>query len=289
MTTTANGNLVLPIGSEVYQRCSMLAEHARIALVAGLPAVGKSLIVQQLAVLCANSGRTVHLLQWDVARAVFESAKSAAGYPATGGATHPTVRRAVGIWGRAAILRWHEQHTDPHHILIGEMPLVGGRFTELTQVSDDPCEPLLASPQTQILVPVPTVEVRQHIEAARATTFAAPSHEREAEDAPPDVVVTEWRLLHSAAAAINMAEADPHPAYDPELYRAFYSRLLANRNQLVTTIDEVFATGGSVYDLNIDVSEVVPTADEVTQTFEALESTQSAAEIEETVSKWSKI
>lgn len=288
MTAPAR-DVVLPTDSAVYQQCSSLAKHAKIALIAGLPAVGKSLFVQQTALLSADAGRTVHLLQWDVARAVFESADSAAKYPPLGGATHSTVRRAVGIWGRAAVLRWHEQHTDAHHILIGEMPLVGGRFTELTQVSDDSCEPLLASRQTQILVPVPTVEVRRHIEAARAATFAAPSHEHEAEDAPPEVVVTEWRLLHSAAVALELADIDPNPEYDPDVYGALYRHLLVNRNHVITTISDVFPIAGSVYDRDIDILEVMPSADEVTQTFEVLESTQSEAEIQEFVSQWSKI
>jgi len=287
MTTAAEP--VIPVDSMLFRQYSRSAEQATIALVAGLPAVGKSLFVQQLALLADHAGRTVHLLQWDVARAVFESSRAAIKYPALDGATHSTVRRAVGLWGRSAVLRWREQYTEPDHILIGEMPLVGGRFTELTQVRDDACEPLLASEQTHILVPVPTVEVRQHIEAARAATFAAPGHDREAEDAPPDVVVTEWLELHAAAVELDLAKAQPDPEYDPDLYRAMYSRLLTNRHYHITTVSEVFPIVRSVYELDINVSEVVPTADEINHTFQTLESTQSEAEIEETVSRWSKI
>jgi adenylylsulfate kinase-like enzyme len=46
---------------------------------AGLPGTGKSLLAHQLAHMASDAGRTIHLLQWDVARPVFEA--SAAGTP----------------------------------------------------------------------------------------------------------------------------------------------------------------------------------------------------------------
>ena len=61
----------------LHERLTGLAGSARMVFVAGLPGTGKSLVIHQLAHLAADAGRAVHLLQWDVARPVFEA--SAAG------------------------------------------------------------------------------------------------------------------------------------------------------------------------------------------------------------------
>ncbi|PWU23936.1 MAG: hypothetical protein C5B48_07755, partial [Candidatus Rokuibacteriota bacterium] len=45
----------------------------RLVFFAGLPGTGKSLLVQQLAHVAGAAGRRIHLLQWDVARPVFEA------------------------------------------------------------------------------------------------------------------------------------------------------------------------------------------------------------------------
>jgi hypothetical protein len=57
---------------------------------AGLPGTGKSLLVHQLAHLASRNGGTVHLLQWDVARFVFETSPAGRRYPLAEGVTHPT-------------------------------------------------------------------------------------------------------------------------------------------------------------------------------------------------------
>ena len=52
-----------------------LARHARIIFFAGLPGAGKSLLIHQLAQLAHSRGRAIDLLQWDVARPVFEASE----------------------------------------------------------------------------------------------------------------------------------------------------------------------------------------------------------------------
>ena len=100
----------------------------RLVFFAGLPGTGKSLLAHQLAHLAAGMGRTVHLLQWDVARPVFEASPAGRPYPLKEGVTHAVIRKAAGLWGRQALAAWDERYAGPEHVLIGETPFVGGRF-----------------------------------------------------------------------------------------------------------------------------------------------------------------
>ena len=71
--------------------------------------VGKSLLVQQLALMAQAEGRHVHLLQWDVTRAAFERPEILARFPEVDGVTHAAIRQGVGTWARRAVHAWHEQ------------------------------------------------------------------------------------------------------------------------------------------------------------------------------------
>src|SRR5437899_10129963 len=108
---------------------------------AGLPGTGKSL----LAHLAGDSGRRIHLLQWDVARPVFEASGAGRRYPLADGVTHAVIRKAAGLWVRRTIAVWHERHPEPQHLLVGETPFAGNRFVELAQRLDDRAEALLAA------------------------------------------------------------------------------------------------------------------------------------------------
>ena len=79
--------------ASLYGRFSLLIEKADLVFFAGLPGVGKSLLLQQMT-LMAKAGRTPRatLLQWDTARQPFETDR----YPLSEGATHPLVIRATG-------------------------------------------------------------------------------------------------------------------------------------------------------------------------------------------------
>ena len=76
----------------------------RMVFFAGLPGTGKSLLVHQLAHLALGAGRSVHLLQWDVARPVFEASPAGRPYPLTDGVTHAVIRKAAGLWVRQALV-----------------------------------------------------------------------------------------------------------------------------------------------------------------------------------------
>jgi len=107
---------------------------------AGLPGTGKSLLAHQLAHLASGAGRRIHLLQWDVARPVFEAAPAGRRYPLVDGVTHAVIRKAAGLWVRHAVAGWSERHRGPEPLLVGETPLVGNRFVELAQQADDAAE-----------------------------------------------------------------------------------------------------------------------------------------------------
>ena len=82
--------------------------NRRVVVFVGLPATGKSRLVHELARIAHEDGRAVSLLQWDVARPVFEAHPSAARYPMVDSITQPVVRRAVGLWAREAVAAWDE-------------------------------------------------------------------------------------------------------------------------------------------------------------------------------------
>src|SRR5579864_1476208 len=114
-------------------RLRALAAEARVIFVTGLPGTGKSLVIRGLADLAAGAGRTVHTLQWDVARPVFEASPVGRRYPLVDGVTHVVIRKAAGLWVRGALADWHAANPSAAHVLIGELPLVGGRFIELAR------------------------------------------------------------------------------------------------------------------------------------------------------------
>ena len=246
----------------LHERLSRLARSARIVFVAGLPGTGKSLVLHQLAHLAVAAGRRVHLLQWDVARPVFEASGAGLRHPVVDGVTQPIIRMAVGRWARRAVADWHRDHPAPEALLAGETPFVGHRLMELARPRDDDAEPLLASPACVFAIAVPAVEVRAHIEGERARRTATPNHPREREDAPPHVLRALWHELVATARALGIA-TPADAAYDPVVYRRAYEALLRHRTTEILPLDAVLPTATmSVYDYAVPCVDLVPTAAE---------------------------
>ena len=103
--------LVIPIASNLYKILQRHAESKRMIFFTGVPGVGKSLLIQQLALIANAAGRTVHLLQYNLAREPFETELNIQKYPEIEGVTDPAIRKAVGQWAREAIVGWHERHS----------------------------------------------------------------------------------------------------------------------------------------------------------------------------------
>jgi len=230
--------------------------------VAGLPGTGKSLLIHQLAHLAAAAGRVIHLLQWDVARPVFEASEAGQRYPIVGGVTHPIVRKAVGLWSRRALADWQRRHAGAEHLLIGETPFVGGRLIELARRADDAVEPVLSGSGCRFVIAVPSVAVRRVVEAERERRAARPLSAREREDAPPEVLRALWRELVAVARRLGVPGAgDDEAPYDPDVYRLVYERLLRHRHADAVALDTVLATRDlSVYEFAVPRADVVPDA-----------------------------
>src|SRR3970040_1198253 len=152
---------VLPRESDVFQTLHQAVLERRCVFFAGLPGVGKSLMIQQAALIAHEAGRAVHLLQWGVSRGAFETPGILFRYPEVDGVTHAAIRKAVGLWAREGVRRWDQAHPEDRHLLIGEPPLIAHRLIELAQRRDDGVESLLAGSETLFFIPAPSREVRQ--------------------------------------------------------------------------------------------------------------------------------
>lgn len=258
----------------------------------GLPGVGKSLLINQLAYIGQAQGRSIHVLQWDVCRQPFEANPEAqATFPEIDGVTHPAIRTAVGIWARTAIEHWHRTHTAPANLLIGEMSLVGDRLMSLLRPIDDPIEETLSASGTKFVTPVPTLEVRRVIEASREERSADPKHEREQSDAIPAVMRSLWQELYRVAYDLKVIDRIPELGqmeYDPDIYGGMFTALMKHRNHEILSIDTAFDTQGrSVYDLDVPISEVIPSADDVEACIAKVkEQYPTAAELNKHVRQW---
>lgn len=232
--------------------------------------MGKSLLLREQALIAQEQGRTVHRLQWDVARQPFERADILARYPEIEGSTHPVIRRAVGIWVRRAVAEWFEGHPDPSHLLLIEAPLVGGRFIEVAQAGSDAAEAHLAAESTHFLVPVPSREVRTAIQAARMAETAVPQHARDAANALPTVVDALWQELVAAARALWLAVPEGE-AYSPALYWALCREVLCHRQVHEVPVTAVLSNAGSPHAHPRPSTELVPGAQEVSGLIDAAE------------------
>ena len=256
----------MPADRDLHVHLERLARSARMVFVAGLPGTGKSLVIHQLAHLAAGAGRTVHLLQWDVVRPVFEASPAGRRYPMAEGVTHAVVRKAVGLWSRRALVEWQRRCVAPGHLLIGEAPFVGNRLIELARPMDDDAEPILAAPSCRFAVAVPSAEVRRFLEAERERRATRPVHPREREDAPPSVLRTLWREIVVVAHALGTPGAPVtagETPYDPLVYRYVYEALLRYRHADVLWLRTVLPTSAfSVYDFAIGLVEILPREEE---------------------------
>ena len=261
-----SGMLVLPAESPLRRRLEDMAQSDRLVVFAGIPGAGKSFLLQQLALVAHRAGRRVHLFQWDVARSAFETPALLSRYPEREGVTHPMIIQAVGRWIRAAIVAWHRAHPAPAHLLIGEAPLVGRRLIELAEPGAEPAESLLTAPSSRFLVPVPSLAVRNAIESRRRATSAAPRNDREAADAPPQVVRDSWnQVLREGVAAGLIPAAAPGAGYDPGSYGAIYRHWLRHRQVELLPLDDLLPSIGSVYEVGVIEGELRATHEEVTQ------------------------
>ncbi|MEZ4619524.1 MAG: hypothetical protein R2867_29025 [Caldilineaceae bacterium] len=254
--------------------------------------MGKSLFLQQSALLAKRVGRTVHLLQWDVTRAAFETSTMLARYPEVNGITHAAIRKAVGLWTRAAIGHWHRDYADTQHLLIGEVPLIGNRLIELVQLLDDAVEPLLADAACTFVLPVPARHVRQAIEASR--TGPRPIRSMPKRRVTPRLMSCNccgrsYRIAGQLGIPLDDTGQAGVPPYDPKIYAAVYQRLLRHRNVLELSVDRLLSKVGSVYDLPLPVHELMATVAQVQEIMAQVETLYDPATLEHAVAQWYQV
>lgn len=282
--------IVIPENSHIYKTLQQLVQTCDSVFFAGLPGVGKSLFLQQAALMAQEQGRKVHLLQWDVTRPAFEIEDVLAKYPEIDGVTHAFIRKAVGLWTREGVREWHEKFSTPEHILIGEVPLIGNRLMELATSYDDAVEAILRDEQTQFVLPVPTKDVRDIIESKREKTIVEPQHEKEKYDAPPNVLRALSQDVYQLASELGLTDIQlENPAYMPEIYSAVYQHLLQHRNLITLTIDEVLKPAGSAYNLENIETELAATPEQVEKIVTQLENDFTLEQIEVEVNQWYKV
>jgi hypothetical protein len=277
--------LILPAGSLAHRMLSGAVRNCKAVVFAGLPGVGKTLLLQQTALLSHGAGRPLHLLQWDIARQGFETSEILARYPELEGTTHAAIRRATGFWVRGAVANWAAAHAGDDALLLGEAPLVGNRLIELAWRESDAAEDFLAAPSTQFIIPAPTLAVRRAIEATREREIEQPRHAREAANAPPNVLTLLMQELRAAGAALGVADARSEGGYDPDVYTAVYLRLLEHRHARALAIDECWPVLASPYELDVGVTELRPTPSEVADALARVEAL-GAVELERSVRQW---
>ncbi len=278
--------LILTPASPVHQTFAGLIDRAERVFFAGLPGVGKSLLLQQLTLMAQSAGRQAHLLQWDTARQVFETPK----YPLRHGATHPMVIKAVGLWLRQALVDWNKTHPKPDSLLIGEAPLIGGRLMEIVRPQADDAEAMLKAEGTQFVVPVPSKAVRKIIEASRERTIARPQHENETRDAPPDLLRALWQDLHDIAVRLRLTPARSGTVpYSPQIYAAVYRHLLQHRHVQILTVDAPLKPSASVYELNAALPRLHATAAQAHELLARLEAMTSVEQAQAAAARWHEV
>jgi hypothetical protein len=239
--------IIIPRYTNVFKTLDRLASEAKVVSFSGLPAVGKSLYIQQFSYLALSKGRYITTLQWDLARHAFETAELLSLYPESDGITHPCIRKACGLWARKAVYEWSLQNGDARSLLIVEAPLIGNRLVELAMPLDDEAEAFMKSQAVQFTVPVPATDVRSVIEARRKKTSYEPRHEQEKADANPFVVAVLLRELNEVAVRLGYPDAALRHEYNPLLYEFVYHEVLKHRNINVLHIDFMIDATESVY------------------------------------------
>jgi len=281
----SNARLVLPPRSAAHRMLSGAVQNCKAVVFAGLPGVGKTLLLQQTALLSHAAGRPLYLLQWDIARQGFETPEILARYPEVEGTTHAAIRRAAGFWVRGAAANWAAAHAGDDALLLGEAPFVGNRPIELARREADAAESFLAARTTLFIIPAPTLAVRRAIEATREREIEQPRHVREAANAPPNVLTLLMQELRAAGAALGVPAVRSEGGYDPDVYTAVYSRLLEHRHARALAIDECWPVVASPYELDVGATELRPSPAEVVDALGRVEAL-GALELERAVRQW---
>ena len=235
-----SSHIIIPETSPVYQRLHASAESARAVVFSGLPGVGKSLYITQFKLLAQSLGRHVTMIQWDVARKAFETKEIAVHFPMGDGVVHNGVKLCAGNWLMDVLNNWLLAQHDESHLLLIEAPLAGHRFVELAHKQNDvQLEAFLSSAACHFIVPIPSLAVRDKIEAARRAQVSEDAQVWSG--AKPSVMLMVWKMICGVANDLGRSiPMEGQPPYDPEVYEYVYGKILQRRQFMPLIVDEVF-------------------------------------------------
>ena len=231
---------LLPPTSPTYQTLQKTAQSASIVIISGLPGVGKSLYINQFKRIADGLGKQVTVIQWDMARKAFEIPTIAAQYPMGDGVVHNGLKICAGKWLIDTVQDWLSKRDANKDLLLIEAPLVGHRFIELVKPQHNAdLESILASEVCQVLVPIPSKQVRAKIEADRRAQIAEDAQSWTG--AKPSVMLMLWKQICGIANELGKAiPMEGQPPYDPEIYEFVFSKILKHRHFIPLHIDEIF-------------------------------------------------
>lgn len=274
--------LVIPINSVLYNKLKSIAQNNRMVFMTGLLGTGKTLMIQQLALLAHEAKRNVHFLQYDIARQAFETFENLAKYPEKDGVTHPAIRKALGLWVRNAVLKWHTEHPNPKDILIAELPLIGNRLLELAEIKQDALEPILSSKETLFTIPIPSWEVREVIEERRQSKF---ENNQEQLDSAPNVLRDLWQEVNSVARQIGLTKTKPDTPYNPYIYGGVYEALLKNRHVQTLILEQIYQPKNGLAQ-DVIQSQLKANPEQVKHYLKEVETSYTQEQLEQNVNKW---
>ncbi len=228
---------IIPTSSPVYHQLQNLASSADIVVFSGLPGTGKSLYINEFYHISKALSRKLTVIQWDIARKAFETEKIMKLYPMKDSMVHDAVKLMAGVFLLEQIKKWYKEKDDTDLLLI-EAPLVGGRFIELVELHADPnIELILSNHKTQIVMPIPSVKVREIIEAERAKQVNEDA--KVWIGAKPSVMKILWKHVCEIAQEFGKdLELDIN--YDPQIVEYVFKKVTKHRNFLPLYIDELF-------------------------------------------------
>jgi len=235
-----NEIVIIPESSELSLQFQEIADSTRLVIFSGLPGVGKSLYVREFCRIAKSRGKTVEMIQWDVARKAFETEYISEHFPMGEGTVHNGLKLIAGDWLMKFLKDWIKKNSSPNNLLIVEAPLVGHRFVELAHVNEDgDLEDFLASKQTKVIVPIPTKRIRRIIEDERARQVKEDA--KVWSGAKPSVMLELWKDTCAIANEFGMdIDLSVQPPYSDGIYEYVYSLILKNRHLEALIIDEIF-------------------------------------------------
>ena len=233
-------NDIIPNSSPVYQTLVNVVHTAKVVVFSGLPGVGKSLYINQFQQIARKKNRPVTVIQWDIARKAFETPVVLARYPLGNGVIHNGVKLGVGQWLMDTIKDWLENNTDNDRLLLIEAPLVGHRFIELAKIQRDTyLETFFKNPAFQVIVPIPSKQVRAKIEEDRRAQLA--ENAATWVGAKPSVMLMLWKMICGIANEFgHNISMEGQPPYDPAIYEFVFGKILKHRHFTPLHVDEIF-------------------------------------------------